>query len=544
MDFTMRNKKIALAISLIAITSGYASATTIWPIGDSITEGLSENATAATILPYADNVPGYINVKDYVKFTPLATYQNGTIATDLRFIGAVTMDQNFWNDSSKANAFCLDFARYKVTGTGPDGKSYQSAYTGGYRTKLLANLPNSSSYSFTGSVTDLNSLKHDGHGAWWPSHINQCVGTWMSLGGVTSPNIVLLLIGTNNLDQSAQVGLTYNQIKAKYSNARIIVGLIPRRHDDTAYNARIYNYNEGVIKATGLNSPCGSADTANMGTLTIPTDNYSGGSEFQDGVHPNTSGYSRMARVWAKAITAPGCNIESRTVVRIGGQLVESISTNGRYFNFDMPAGGFSGGGIHSGWVGQLINNPSSGAARFFKTFPNGSSPCLGADTCKFTTRTFYNELGTGRQLESITVGSKYFNYDGETPVASGDVLYIYANAFTPVSVDTRAISTDNGYYTHRVTIGNTGYDTQVLPNGGQTLVRQFALNTEYPYICSYASSPSNCKFDTRNFYVNDAGVSIESITAYGRIWDINATTRAVIQTAPLTSVSRFTNNW
>lgn len=183
-------------------------------------------------------------------------------------------------------------------GTGDDPSNY--AYNVGYRRPLFLNLDANSHYAdFVGGEYNgyLDSgtpfdYDHEGHGGRTDLWISRFVFDFLSLNPA---DVVLLHIGTNNLDPSpAEVEIILDEIDRYSEDVTVIMALIvdqfPNNPDVTAFNnniealaqARIANGDKIII-----------VDMQNA--LNYATDMY-------DSVHPNQSGYDKMAAVWLNAL--------------------------------------------------------------------------------------------------------------------------------------------------------------------------------------------------------------------------------------------------
>ncbi len=161
-----------------------------------------------------------------------------------------------------------------------------------------------------------------------------------------------------------------------------------------------------------------------------------------------------------------GCDIDTRQVVEVPGHFFEIITSRGRLFEFEngMP--------IQAG-VGFPIQYPSTPGEVDLTTIPlYAQGPCAGmpAGACVFDTQAFVR-LPEGRFLEYVTVGGRQWVFEN--------------NQMTGAGVDLNAIP-------------------------------------RYAPICALSYLTGGmCLFDTRTFYKVGAEV-VESITAYGRKWELN----------------------
>jgi len=166
-------------------------------------------------------------------------------------------------------------------------------------------------------------------------------------------------------------------------------------------------------------------------------------------------GVARYASGPCSGQPAGECRFDTRTFLPVGNRQVESITAGSRYWNFWADDG--------SPWWGN--GNDLTSVPRY------ASGPCagLGSGQCRFDTRTFAN-FG-GRWVESITVGSRYWNFWAD----NGSPWWGNGNDLTSV-----------GRYASGPCAG---------------------------------SGPGQCRFDTRTFVVL-GGRLVESITAGSRYWN------------------------
>lgn len=171
---------------------------------------------------------------------------------------------------------------------------------GGYRLDLWKKLvqADGDKIDFVGSLNggpdDLGDKDHEGHIGWNITELDAQINGWMT---TSKPDIVLLHIGTNDLDQGASVDemktnltkLITDIYAAKPDTALVVSSLIVTTVGEkatwTAYNAAI----PGIVntfKSQGKNITY--VDMSNALTE----------SDLDDGAHPTWEGYSKMATVW------------------------------------------------------------------------------------------------------------------------------------------------------------------------------------------------------------------------------------------------------
>ncbi|WP_327644467.1 cellulose binding domain-containing protein [Micromonospora zamorensis] len=169
---------------------------------------------------------------------------------------------------------------------------WQRFTTGGYRVDFVGS-------QFNGPAS-LGDHDHQGHSGWTIAQIDANVVNWLR---ATNPRTVLLHIGTNDMygDTSGAPGrlaALVDKITNNAPNADVFVAtIVPKSGADNqvrAYNAAI----PGIVQtraATGKRVHLVDMYRA----LTL--------SDLADGVHPNATGYRKMAAAWYDALrTVPG----------------------------------------------------------------------------------------------------------------------------------------------------------------------------------------------------------------------------------------------
>jgi lysophospholipase L1-like esterase len=174
---------------------------------------------------------------------------------------------------------------------------------GGYRIKLWSSIQSlGATIDFVGSQTngpsELGDKNHEGHSGWRIDQIDNNINGWMDS---YQPRIVLLHIGTNDIGQNydianapSRLSTLIDKICARLpSDGKLYVAqLVPLNGQDQ--NIRNFNSQIPGIVQSKVNSgkPVYMVDMYNALTL----------SDLQDGVHPNRTGYDKMADVWFNAI--------------------------------------------------------------------------------------------------------------------------------------------------------------------------------------------------------------------------------------------------
>ena len=140
---------------------------------------------------------------------------------------------------------------------------------------------------------------HEGHSGWRIDQIDSQVGGWLS---TYQPEVVLLLIGTNDIVQDhqlstapARLGALLDRIHQLRPATKLIVSSVPplaNASDNTqaaAYNANVRSH---VDARAAAGRSISFVDAA--AALTV--------SDLADGIHPTSAGYAKLADVWHPAI--------------------------------------------------------------------------------------------------------------------------------------------------------------------------------------------------------------------------------------------------
>jgi lysophospholipase L1-like esterase len=197
-----------------------------------------------------------------------------------------------------------------------DSITYGQGAPGGYRAPLYQSLAGTNfNVKFVGSQKNnpaawLPSLDHEGHSGYRIDQIQSGFLGWVN--SVANPDIILLLIGTNDYGQQYATPSATNRldrliwaIATNRPSAKLIVANLVLRTDNSNYENQIQaGFNRFV--------PAIVSSHAALGHRVSFVDMHSalGASDLIDGLHPNQSGYNKMAAAWQKAILelipAPG----------------------------------------------------------------------------------------------------------------------------------------------------------------------------------------------------------------------------------------------
>lgn len=172
---------------------------------------------------------------------------------------------------------------------------------GGYRIKLWQ-LINSNGFKvdFVGSMSngpsELGDKQHEGHSGWTISQIDTNINSWMDK---YKPHIILLHIGTNDMysdpnGASQRLSALIDKICAKLpTDGKLYVSNIvpfPRNASNvTIYNSKI----PGIVQQKA---------SAGKPVFFVEMFNSITSNDLADGIHPNATGYNKMADAWFNAI--------------------------------------------------------------------------------------------------------------------------------------------------------------------------------------------------------------------------------------------------
>ncbi|WFE97783.1 cellulose binding domain-containing protein [Micromonospora sp. WMMD987] len=175
---------------------------------------------------------------------------------------------------------------------------------GGYRIELWQRLvADGYRVDFVGSMfngpSNLGDHDHEGHSGWTIAQIDANVVNWLRN---TTPRTVLLHIGTNDMYNAsgapARLSTLIDKITNTAPNADVFVAtIIPRNGTESAvrtFNAAI----PGIVQSK-----------VSAGKRVHLVDMFSavGTGDLADGIHPNATGYRKMATTWYNALRAvPG----------------------------------------------------------------------------------------------------------------------------------------------------------------------------------------------------------------------------------------------
>ncbi|KQX52231.1 MULTISPECIES: FG-GAP-like repeat-containing protein [unclassified Streptomyces] len=287
-----------------------------------------------------------------------------------------------------------------------------SSTRSGYRAPLWPMLTGrADTLDFVGSQREgqLPDIDHEGHSGWLIEGIAANVDSWLE---AAKPNVVTLHIGTNDMDRDnavasapARLAALLDQMIAASPQTTIVVAtLVPST--SPAVQARINAYNAqlpGIVKARQDQGH--KVVLVSMGALT--------NADIADRLHPNNTGYAKMAAAFAGGITAAGRDgwISDTVTVRPAppraglGDYQVDVNADGYADYLTVDAGGAvrawlnKGGTGTAGWteVGQIASGVplAGGQVRFADVNGDRYADYLVVDP-NGAVRAWLNKGGTG----------------------------------------------------------------------------------------------------------------------------------------------------
>ncbi|MFB7495940.1 SGNH/GDSL hydrolase family protein [Streptomyces sp. NPDC056161] len=176
-------------------------------------------------------------------------------------------------------------------------------YPGGYRVRLWQLLAAGGyTVDFVGSMTngpaELGDHDHEGHSGWRIDQLDANIDTWLAQ---SDPRTVLLLIGTNDLNQNYDIanapgrlsGLI-DHIRTAKPRSELFVATVPPQSNATL-ESRVRAYNAQLPSVVSSKGP--RVHLVKMYDALTTAD-------LADGIHPTKAGYDKMAAVWYAALRA------------------------------------------------------------------------------------------------------------------------------------------------------------------------------------------------------------------------------------------------
>jgi lysophospholipase L1-like esterase len=190
---------------------------------------------------------------------------------------------------------------------------YGDEENGGYRGPLGRLLADGGyAVDFVGSQSDgaIAQPRHEGHSGWCADQVREDVYGWLS---ANPPDLILLHIGTNSISRedgadvvAAEIDGILDEVerheRAAGAPATVVLAQIVNRRDSealaeetTRLNARIASLAAHRI-AAGDRLSVANVEQALVYPADLVFDDYP--------IHPNASGYAKMANVWFDAVAA------------------------------------------------------------------------------------------------------------------------------------------------------------------------------------------------------------------------------------------------
>ena len=292
---------------------------------------------------------------------------------------------------------------------------------GSYRTGLWQRLANAGiATDFVGSLSNgpssLGDHDHEGHSGWRIDQLDANIGGWIQQ---SNPRTILLHIGTNDIGQNYDVANAPARLSALIDKIRVdapqvqlfVAQLIPTANAGNEQKTQTFNAAlPGIV--------------AGKGPLTHLVDMHSAitTADLADGLHPNATGYDKMAARWYSALQSVPGSLSSLSTPPTGAAALLSNPQSRRCL--DVSGGSTADGAAVALWdchgaANQRWTRTSAGELR-----GNGGK-CLdvtGGGTANGTKVILWTCNGGANQRYT-------FNTDGSiVSAASGRCLDLNAN--------------------------------------------------------------------------------------------------------------------
>jgi lysophospholipase L1-like esterase len=209
----------------------------------------------------------------------------------------------------------------------PLGDSITLGVNGGYRNNLYTGLQqNNCGVDFVGTQFDVNTRvadkDHEGHPGFAIGDIANSVNAWLAS---TQPNVILLMIGTNDTawwtnEDATEIGARHNalidQLRAARPNAWIFVASIPPQssvliHGKPDGNATTTSVDRAVLTQqldAVIRSNVGVRVAAGQRVRFVDVNSVLTTADLYDGIHPTEAAHAKVAQVfldWVRAALVP-----------------------------------------------------------------------------------------------------------------------------------------------------------------------------------------------------------------------------------------------
>jgi hypothetical protein len=196
-----------------------------------------------------------------------------------------------------------------------DSITYGIQYAGAYRVELFQDTVNAhQNITFVGDHSLANGpamvsgvpfpQDNDGHNGWT---IDQIAGLVPSPALQTNPDIVLLMIGTNDMYSQSQpvaqapqrLAALLDKILGANAHALLVVAEITPLQN-SAWETQVQSYNAAIPALVQTRAAAGK----HVALVDMHTGFVAATMLSSDGVHPNKAGYDHMGDVWYAAVKA------------------------------------------------------------------------------------------------------------------------------------------------------------------------------------------------------------------------------------------------
>jgi acyl-CoA thioesterase I len=189
----------------------------------------------------------------------------------------------------------------------PLGDSITDGYfvPGGYRIDLWQHLHQRGyQIDFVGSLRNgsegLLDTDHEGHSGWRIEEIHKMIRVWLTR---SQPDIILLLIGTNDMAQGYGVDRAPDRLKAlieaifrQLPQVKLFVASIPPI-GEPFLNQRVIHYNRAMADLVR------QQQTEEKQIFFVDLYYILSLDDLPDGVHPNREGFRKIAKAWDEALS-------------------------------------------------------------------------------------------------------------------------------------------------------------------------------------------------------------------------------------------------
>ncbi|URD51102.1 GDSL-type esterase/lipase family protein [Chroococcidiopsis sp. CCNUC1] len=322
--------------------------------------------------------------------------------------------------------------------------------SGGYRLKLSELLQaNGISIDFVGSLsngpTTLRDKDHEGHGGWTIDQIDGKVNEWLN---TAQPDVVLLTIGTNDTygdsvgQMSQELSNLIDKIVQYSPDTYVFVATIPPTNNQERVQ-KIAEYNAAIPGIVEQKLAEGKkVKFVDMSSLT--TDDISRPPD-DNGLHPTTTGYSKIASLWYEALQDLGISQGTFAVDR--DTLVNIEYIDGSSYN-DTLIGNAVGNAI-AGDAGADVLTGGGGRDVFvYRSYTDGGDTITDFnatdDLIQFSANGFGGGLTAGVML-SLTAAATGTFVSGNNPQSLGNnANFLYDTATGILSFDVDGIGANS----------------------------------------------------------------------------------------------------